>query len=122
MKIQKQSGMSLIGFIFVLAMVIFISYLGMRIVPIYLEYYSVVNAMDGVAEERGSARLSPFDIRVQILNRLYVSYSENVKESHIKLTRSSSGVNLRIAYEVRTPVLGNLDVVAKFDRSVKLSN
>jgi len=122
MKMQKQSGMSLIGFIFVLAMVIFISYLGMRIVPIYLEYYSVVNAMDGVAEERGSARLSPFDIRVKILNRLYVSYSENVKESHIKLTRSSSGVNLRIAYEVRTPVLGNLDVIAKFDRQVTLSN
>lgn len=122
MKMQKQSGMSLIGFIIVLALVIFISYLGMRIVPIYLEYYSVVNAMDGVAAERGSARLSPFDIRVKILNRLYVSYSENVKESHIKLTRTSAGVDLRIAYEVRTPVLGNLDVIAKFDRSVKLAN
>lgn len=122
MKMQRQSGMSLIGFIFVLAMVIFISYLGMRIVPIYLEFYSVVNAMDGVAEERGSARLSPFDIRVKVLNRLYVSYSENVKESHIKLNRTTSGVNLRIAYEVRTPVLGNLDVIAKFDRQVTLSN
>src|SRR5690554_1443424 len=113
MKMQKQSGMSLIGFIFVLAFVIFVSYLGMRIVPIYLEYYSVVNAMDGVAKERGSARNSPFDIRVKVLNRLYVSYSENVKESHIKLNRTSGGVDLRIAYEVRTPVLGNLDVIAK---------
>ena len=122
MKIQKQSGMSLIGFIFVLALVIFVSYLGMRIVPIYLEYYSVVQAMDGVAAERGSSRESPFDIRVKMLNRLYVSYSENVKESHIKLTRSSSGVMLNVAYEVRTPVLGNLDVMAKFDRTVKLSN
>jgi hypothetical protein len=122
MKIKKQSGMSLIGFIFVLAMVIFISYLGMRIVPMYMEYYSVVNAMDGVAAERGSANLSPYDIRVKILNRLYVSYSENVKESHIKLNRTIGGMNLRIAYEVRTPVMGNLDVVAKFDRSVQLSN
>lgn len=122
MKIQKQSGMSLIGFILVLAMVIFVSYLGMRIVPIYMEYYSVVNAMDGVAAERGSASLSPYDVRVKILNRLYVSYSENVQESHIKLSRSINGMNLRIAYEVRTPVIGNLDVVAKFDRSVKLSN
>ena len=122
MKIKKQSGMSLIGFVFVLAMVIFISYLGMRIVPMYMEYYSVVNAMDGVAAERGSANLSPYDIRVKILNRLYVSYSENVKESHIKLNRTIGGMNLRIAYEVRTPVMGNLDVVAKFDRSVQLSN
>ena len=122
MKIQKQSGMSLIGFVLVLGMVIFISYLGMRIVPMYMEYYSVVNAMDGLAAERGSANLTPYDVRVKILNRLYVSYSENVKESHIKLSRTIGGMNLRIAYEVRTPVIGNLDVVAKFDRSVKLSN
>lgn len=122
MKIHKQKGMTLIGFIFVLSFVVFISYIGMKIAPIYMEYYSVVSAMNGVAAERGSARLSPYDIRVRILNRLYVSYSDdNVKEKHIKLTRNN-GVNLRIAYEVRKPVIGNLDVVAKFDKSVRLSD
>ena len=122
MKVYKQSGMTLIGFIFVLSFVIFLTYIGMKIGPIYMEYYSVVSAMNGVASERGSANLSPYDIRVKVLNRLYVSYSaENVKEQHIKLTRGN-GVNLRIAYEVRKPVIGNLDVVAKFDRTVKLAN
>jgi hypothetical protein len=122
MKIQKQSGMTLIGFVIVLSFAIFISFIGMKIGPIYMEYYSVVSAMNGVASERGSANLSPFDIRVKVLNRLYVSYSaENVKEKHIKLTRKN-GVHLRIAYEVRKPVMGNLDVVAVFDRSVRLAN
>jgi len=122
MKIQKQKGMTLIGFIFVLSFVVFISYIGMKIAPIYMEYYSVVSAMNGVAAERGSARLSPYDLRVRILNRLYVSYSDdNVKEKDIKLVRNN-GVNLRIAYEVRKPVIGNLDVVAKFDKSVRLSD
>ena len=119
---RKQGGLTLIGFMIVLAMVIFVAFIGMKIVPIYMEYYSVVSAMNGVAKERGSANYSPYDIRVKVLNRLYVSYSaENVKEKHIKLTRSN-GVHLRIAYEVRKPVIGNLDVVAKFDRSVRLSN
>ena len=122
MKMHKQNGMTLIGFIIVLSFVVFISYIGMKIAPIYMEYYSVVSAMNGVAEERGSARLSPFDIRVRILNRLYVSYSDdNVKEKDIKLFRKN-GVWLRIAYEVRKPVIGNLDVVAKFDKSVRLSD
>jgi len=122
MKIHKQNGMTLIGFIFVLSFVVFISYIGMKIAPIYMEYFSVVKAMDEVAAERGSARFSPFDIRVKILNRLYVSYSDdNVKSANIKLTRNK-GTNLRIAYEVRKPVIGNLDVVAKFDRSVRLSD
>ena len=122
MKINKQGGMTLIGFIIVLSFVIFLSYIGMKIGPIYMEYYSVVSAMNGVASERGSARYSPFDIRVKVLNRLYVSYSaDNVKENNIKIVRGN-GVNLRIAYEVRKPVIGNLDVVATFDRSVRLSN
>lgn len=122
MKINKQGGLTLIGFIIVLGFAIFISFIGMKIAPIYMEYYSVVSAMNGVASERGSANLSPYDVRVKVLNRLYVSYAaENVKEKHIKLTRGN-GVNLRIAYEVRKPVIGNLDVIAKFDRSVRLSN
>jgi hypothetical protein len=122
MNMKKQSGMTLIGFVIVLSFVIFISYIGMKIGPIYMEYYGVVSAMDGVAKERGSANFSPYEIRVKVLNRLYVSYSaDNVKERHIKLVRSN-GVHLRIAYEVRKPVIGNLDVIAKFDRSVRLAN
>ena len=122
MNIKKQNGLTLIGFIIVLGFVIFISYIGMKIAPIYMEYYGVVSAMNGVAKERGSANLSPYDIRVRVLNRLYVSYSaDNVKEKDIKLVRRN-GVHLRIAYEVRKPVIGNLDVIATFDRSVRLSN
>ena len=122
MKIRKQNGLTLIGFVVMLSFVLFIAFIGMKIGPIYMEYFSVVSAMNGIASERGSARLSPFDIKVKVLNRLYVSYSaENVKEKNIKITRGN-GVNLRIAYEVRKPVIGNLDVVAKFDRSVKLAN
>lgn len=123
MKVRgKQGGLTLISFLIVLSVVIFVAFLGMKIGPIYMEYYSVVSAMNGVASERGSANLSPFDIRVKIHNRLYVSNtSYSVKDQNIKVTRGN-GVNLRIAYEVRKPVIGNLDVVAKFDRTVKLAN
>ena len=123
MKIRKQNGLSIIGFLMVLSLVIFFAYIGMRIVPIYLEYYSVVSAMNGVAAERGSAQLPPQEIRLRILNRLYVSYAsgDNVQESDIKILRRN-GVAIRIAYEVRKPLIGNLDVVAKFDRTARLSN
>jgi hypothetical protein len=102
-------------------MTLFVTFIGMRIVPIYIEYYSVVNALNGVASERGSANLSLYDLRAKVLNRLYVSYSDNVKESDIKKVRRN-GIFLRVAYEVRKPVIGNLDVIATFDKSVRLSN
>ena len=122
MKVRKQNGLTLIGFIIVLSIVLFVTFIGMKIVPIYMEYYAVVSAMNGVAAERGSAQRAPASIRTEIRDRLYISYSSgNVENRHIKLTRRD-GVFLRIAYEVRKPLIGNLDVVAKFDRSVRLAN
>ncbi len=38
MIVRKQEGMSLVGFLIVLALVVFIAYLGMRIVPIYWSF------------------------------------------------------------------------------------
>ncbi len=122
MRIHKQKGMTLIGFILVLAIVIFVAFIGMKIGPIYMEYYSVIDAMNGVAAERGSANLPPNSIRTKIRDRLYISNTTySVKNNDMTIVRRN-GVHLRIAYEVRKPVVGNLDVVAKFDRSVRLTN
>ncbi len=122
MDVRKQQGLTVIGFLMVLTMVLFFVFLGMRIAPIYLEYYSVVSAMNGLAKERGSAQYSPYDIKAKILNRLYVSYTDgNVHEENIRIVRRQ-GVQLRITYEVRKPIIGNLDVIASFDELVTLSN
>ncbi len=122
MKMQQQKGMSLVGFLVVLAMVVFVAYLGMRIMPIYLEFYSVKQAMNGIAEESGSANFSPFDIKTKMLNRLYVSYADGgVGVEDIKVVRNN-GVWLQVQYERREPVLGNLDVIAAFDERVRLGN
>jgi len=119
---HTQRGMSLLGFVLVLSMVLCFAYLGLRIAPIYLEYYSVVSALNGLAAERGSAQYTPYDIKVKLLNRLYLSYTDaNVGEENIRIIRRD-GVQVRIAYEVRKPVVGNMDVVASFDKTVQLSN
>ena len=53
-----------------------------------------------------------------MLNRLYISYSDgNVGLENIKVVRNN-GVWLEVKYEVRKPMLGNLDVIAAFDERV----
>ena len=119
-KTRKQGGLTLIGFIIVLSIALFVAYLGMKIGPIYMEYYSVVSAMNDMAKEKGNAKKAPDVLRRNLKARLYVSYSSNVKDNHIKVTRSN-GVNLRVSYAVREPILGNLDVIVSFDKSVRLN-
>jgi hypothetical protein len=120
MKIRKQRGLTLIGFGIVLVLVLFFAYVGMRIVPMYLEYHAVVNAMELLQKDPGAAQLSPNSIRRRILNTLWVSYAtDNIKREHIKISRRD-GVQVRIVYEVRKPLLANLDIVGRFDKTVTL--
>jgi hypothetical protein len=123
MNIRKNSGLTLIGFLIVLAVSLFFAYAAMRVIPIYLEYHALVNAMDLLAKEPGAKSLPPLRIKMKIENSLWASYaSNNIKRKHMRISRKSEGVNLRVNYEVRKPFLGNIDIIAKFDRSVILRN
>jgi Tfp pilus assembly major pilin PilA len=121
LKTRKQGGLTLIGFIIVLGIVLSVAYLGMKIGPIYMEYYSVVSAMNDMSKEKGNAKKSPVVLRRNLRARLYVSYSSSIENKHIKVTRSD-GVKLRVAYSVRESIIGNLDVIISFDKSVPLLN
>ena len=67
----------------------------------------------------GSARLSPEQVWKILDRTFYTSYVDSVQRTNVQLVRQN-GYFLRIAYEVRKPLVYNLDVVAKFDHSVEL--
>ena len=120
MNVRKQKGLTLIGFGIVLVIGLFFAYVGMRLIPIYLEYHAVTGAMDTLQADPSAATLSPGKIRNRIMNSLYVSYAtDNIQPHHIQIKRSQ-GVQVRVAYEVRKPMIGNVDVIVSFDRSVTL--
>ena len=84
---RKQSGLSLVGFLVVLAVVGFAAYVGMKLFPMYQEYYSVQSAMKGLANEPGVADMDPAKVQDLLFRRLYIYYSENVKPQHVKFER-----------------------------------
>ena len=118
---RMQSGMTLIGFVIVLAVVGLFAYVGMKLIPMYSEYYSVKQALKGLAEEPGIADQDPAKIQDLFFRRLYISYAENVKPEHVKITRIDAGWKMDVNYEVRKPIIGNLDVVGKFSASEQMT-
>ena len=117
----KQTGLTLIGFLFVLAIAGFFAFLIMRLFPVYTEYYSVVSDMKGLANEPGIANQSPAKIQDLFFRRLYISYSENVKPENVKVQRTDNGWKMDVSYEVRKPLISNLDVVGKFNATQDLT-
>lgn len=122
MNIRRESGLTLIGFMIVLVMVMFFIYAGMRVVPMYLEYHALGNALKTLQDDPASKRLPPQRIKERIQTSLWASYANNnIKKEHIHISKKSGGINVRVRYEVREPFLGNIDLIGSFDKSVVLS-
>jgi hypothetical protein len=112
---RMQRGMTMIGFLITLAVVIFFVYCGMKIVPMYIEYYSVKKALSTIAAESGIGSESKEKIRTMFMRRLDMSYALTVKKlDPLKIESTDNGYNLVVDYERREPLVANLDVVGKF--------
>jgi hypothetical protein len=118
---RNQTGLTLIGFVIVLAVAGVFVYVGMKLVPMYTEYYAVKQALKGLAEEPNIAQQDPSRIKDLFFRRLYMSYSENVKPANVQLQRhEQGGWKMSVDYELRKPMMGNLDVIAKFSATEDL--
>lgn len=121
---RTQRGMTLLSFVIVLGVVGFFAYIGMKLFPMYSEYYAVKQAIRGLQAEPGIANHDPGRIKKLFFRRLNISYSDNVKPDDVKLERSQNGPGweMTVNYEVRKALVGNLDVVGKFHADGKLAN
>lgn len=110
---HRQRGISFIGFIVVLAVVGFFLFLGMRIGPTYMEYVTIRNAVKTVANQPPSA--DPGAIREAIRRQMQIDYSANFRPEFVRVQRDSSGASILLKYEIRKPLIYNLDFVARFE-------
>lgn len=118
---RKQNGITLMGFMMVLIVVGFFALMAMKLFPMYSEYYNLKGVMNELAKTPNSASMTPAQVMADLDRRFNIAYVESVKKEHVKVTRTGRTAQLNIAYEVRKELLGNLDVVAKFDYTVDLS-
>ncbi|MBB1089021.1 DUF4845 domain-containing protein [Lysobacter sp. SG-8] len=118
---RMQGGMTLIGFIIVLAVAGVFIYMGMKLIPMYSEYYSVKRALSEMSTDAEVQVADPAKIRDLFFRRLYVSYAENVEKDDFKIARKDAGWEITVDYEVRKPLIGNLDVVGHFTAKQKIN-
>ena len=116
-------GITLIGFVIVLLVLGFFAYLAMRLVPMYVEYFGVLKAMEQLRQEPGAAQKSLAEVRGELSLKFNTQYVDetSVTPQSISLKREGGAATLRVAYEKRVPFLYNIDLVGKFDKSLNLS-
>lgn len=112
---RKQRGITMLGFLITLCVVIFFAYCAMKIVPMYIEYYSVKKALASIASDAQAADATKEKIRSNFARHMQIDYVATVKPEMLKIESTDTGYNLIMNYERREPLFANLDVVGKFN-------
>ena len=119
---SKQSGVTLIGFLIIIIVVGFFAYMGMKLLPAYLEYMGVTKAMNQIATE-GTSGKSLDGIRRDLMFKMGFQYVDDatLKPADITVKRDAGGASrLQVVYDKQIPFMFNIDFLLHFNRSVAL--
>ena len=121
--LKKQSGLSMITWMLVIALVGVQGVLAMRIIPVYINFASAQSIMDGLSSDPEASSLSTKKLKVYISKRLGINglYQLASDKNAFKFVKQKKGLALVLHYEERGPIFGNLEFVATFDHEVALS-
>ena len=119
---KRQRGMSFLGLIAIVGILGFSTVIGLKLIPIYMDSWKIDGIMNAVISEAGIKEQSRQEVINTMLKRLDIDAVEavnyrNYKES-MTVTKRKNNMTINIFYRVETPLIGNLTLVAEFDKTV----
>lgn len=114
-RIHRQQGMTAIGVLLVLAILGVFVLVILRLTPAYLESFRVRGQLSSLSEDAKVDGKSPTQIRQMLKRRFSIDDIDNVADDQIKIVKGKGMVEIDIKYEVRMPILGNIDAVTMFE-------
>lgn len=114
---SQQRGLSMIGFLFVAAVLVVVAMLAMKLVPAYIEFFSVKKILATMGQESDFRSKSNAEIRSDFVRRANVGYVTVVKPEDLTIDRSGGVPVVSADYEFRTKLVGNVSLVVDFSAS-----
>jgi hypothetical protein len=115
---NRQRGVTLIGWLVLLAPMALVIYAGIRVTPIYLNYMKVSKTLNEVASEFKAGGASPSAIGVTIDKHFEIDMVNYPTAKDIKITRDGSGWAVEAAYDDEAPLFDNISLHVSFDKIV----
>ena len=112
---KSQAGLTILGFMLVSAVVIIFAMVGFRVVPSYIEYYSVKKSLDDTMRGGGADPSNLVAFRSELARRLQTSYVENVKANDAVVQRVGNQITAEISWERRLHMFGNAYILLEFE-------
>ena len=120
--IRRQRGMSFLALVALVGILGFAAVIGLKLIPIYMDSWKIDGVMKAVINDPEVKQWSRYEVTQAMLKRLDIDAVEavnyhNHKES-MTVIKKQNNTTINIYYRVETPLIGNLSLVAEFDKSV----
>lgn len=97
-----QRGITILGLIMALVVVIVVALFGMKIIPSFLEFRTAKSAIEAIA--RGTQ--NPGDVRRAFENRATIDNIVTIRAQDLEVTREGNQLVIAFAYRKEVPLFG----------------
>ncbi len=112
---RRQRGLSLIGLIIIAAVLAFTAIIGFKLMPAYIEYFTIKRVIQDLAEGREVRGGSPRDVQAAFDRRAQIDNISSIKGSDLEVSKSGDGgFQVAAAYVVQVPLFGNVNACIDF--------
>jgi len=118
---SRQRGATFIGMVTIIAILGFALYAGIRLAPLYFEYMAVVRAMEQTSKEAADGA-TPQQLRNALNRRWTIEDIKSLEPKEIEIKKEGAGFTMRAWYRAEAPFVGNVSLVADFDKTVAVKS
>ncbi|UXY13771.1 DUF4845 domain-containing protein [Chitiniphilus purpureus] len=112
---RRQQGLSFFGFVIIAILVALAAITFFKVVPTYVEYFSVKKTLKTLVKEHGSAPAAT--IREGFGRHAVISTIEAVKADDLIITQSDGKTTISVSYEKVVPLVANISLLFDFEAS-----
>ena len=113
---MRQRGLSMIGFLFVVAVVLTCVIIGFRVLPAYIEYYSVTKALEHALADAKDLN-SAAEVRSAFQKRADAGYIESVGGRDVEVSKMKNEVTASVSWTRKLPLVANVSLLLDFEAS-----
>jgi len=125
MKVYKQRGITLAGFLGFGFLIAVFGLLLMRVAPVYIQHYTVIQSAKALRSLPAQQLLgAPAVVRMQLKDKLtsqlHINGIDHVKSKNIQVKPIKNAYRISIVYDVKVPLVSNIELLFHFNSIVKV--
>jgi len=116
---KTQRGLGFIGMLLVLIGVVFVAIIGMKLVPAYIEYFTIKKAVNSIVQSGELRGGQVADVRKAFDRRATIDEITAITPADLEITKEGNEIVIGYAYQKKVPLFSNISLLIDFAGSTK---